>query len=91
MASPVLPGAIALELLVKAGAIVSYTDPHVERLDHGGAVLTSVPFETALTRRYDCAVVANQTITMRASGARAAVSIVRLSTAPVPTCFLIRP
>ena len=34
------PALDVLELLVKRGAIVSYTDPHVPRLDHGGHTWT---------------------------------------------------
>lgn len=52
------PALDVLELLVKRGAIVSYTDPHVPRLAHGGHTWTSVPFETAISQPVDCAVVA---------------------------------
>jgi UDP-N-acetyl-D-glucosamine dehydrogenase len=37
---------------------VSYTDPHVPRLEQGGHTLTTIPFEAALSRPCDCAVVA---------------------------------
>ena len=52
------PALDVIELLVKRGALVSYTDPHVPRLDQGGHALTSVPFEAAVSRPADCAVVA---------------------------------
>jgi len=52
------PALDVLELLVKRGAIVSYTDPHVPRLDHGGHSYTTVPFEKAVSRPCDCAIVA---------------------------------
>ena len=52
------PALDVLELLVKRGAVVSYTDPHVPRLEQGGHVWTTVPFETAVSLPCDCAVVA---------------------------------
>ena len=52
------PALDVLELLVKRGAVVSYTDPHVPRLEHGGHAWTTVPFETAVNGPCDCAVVA---------------------------------
>src|SRR5262245_49721777 len=52
------PALDVIELLIKRGAIVSYTDPHVPRLDLGGHTWTTVRFETAVTRPCDCAVVA---------------------------------
>jgi UDP-N-acetyl-D-mannosaminuronate dehydrogenase len=52
------PALDVLELLVKRGAVVSYTDPHVPRLEHGGQTWTTVPFETAVKTPGDCAVVA---------------------------------
>jgi UDP-N-acetyl-D-glucosamine dehydrogenase len=52
------PALDVLELLVKRGAVVSYTDPHVPRLEQGGHTLTTIPFEAALSRPCDCAVVA---------------------------------
>jgi UDP-N-acetyl-D-glucosamine dehydrogenase len=52
------PALDVLELLVKRGAVVSYTDPHVPRLEHGGQRWTTVPFQTAVNTPGDCAVVA---------------------------------
>jgi UDP-N-acetyl-D-glucosamine dehydrogenase len=52
------PALDVIELLVKRGAIVSYSDPHVPHLNHSGETWTSVPFETAVSRPCDCAVVA---------------------------------
>ena len=52
------PALDVLELLVKRGAVVSYTDPHVPHLEQGGHTWTTVPFETAVNRPCDCAVVA---------------------------------
>jgi UDP-N-acetyl-D-glucosamine dehydrogenase len=51
------PALDVLELLVKRGADVSYTDPHVARFEHAGGVLTTVPFEKAIGQPCDCAVV----------------------------------
>jgi UDP-N-acetyl-D-glucosamine dehydrogenase len=51
------PALDVLELLLKRGATVSYTDPHVTRLEHGGHVRESVPFEAAVNDPGDCAVV----------------------------------
>jgi UDP-N-acetyl-D-glucosamine dehydrogenase len=45
------------ELLIKRGALVSYTDPYVPNLFHAGHRLESVPFEASLADRYDCAVI----------------------------------
>src|SRR5947209_2723691 len=42
------------ELLIKRGALVSYTDPYVPNLFHTGHRLVSVPFEASLADRYDC-------------------------------------
>jgi UDP-N-acetyl-D-glucosamine dehydrogenase len=52
------PALDVIELLVKRGAIVSYTDPHVPRLESGGHSWTAMPFETAMSQPVDCAVVA---------------------------------
>jgi len=52
------PALDIIELLTHRGAIVSYTDPYVARLEHAGTTLEHVPFETAVTSRCDCAVVA---------------------------------
>jgi UDP-N-acetyl-D-glucosamine dehydrogenase len=52
------PALDILELLMRQGAIVSYTDPHVAAVSHGGSTLDHVPFEVAVAEPYDCAVVA---------------------------------
>ena len=52
------PALDIIELLTQRGAAVSYTDPYVERLEHGGRTLQHVPFEAALASSCDCAVVA---------------------------------
>jgi UDP-N-acetyl-D-glucosamine dehydrogenase len=52
------PALDILELLTKRGALVSYTDPFVPSLSHAGHVFESLPFDAALTSRFDCAVVA---------------------------------
>jgi UDP-N-acetyl-D-glucosamine dehydrogenase len=51
------PALDILELLVKRGAIVSYTDPWVPELKDGTHAQKSVDFETALANGYDCVVV----------------------------------
>jgi UDP-N-acetyl-D-glucosamine dehydrogenase len=52
------PALDILELLVKRGAKVSYTDPYVPDLQHGGHSFQNVPFETAVSSSVDCAVIA---------------------------------
>ena len=52
------PALDILELLMKRGAKVSYTDPYVPDLQHGGHAFKNVPFETALSSSIDCAVIA---------------------------------
>jgi UDP-N-acetyl-D-glucosamine dehydrogenase len=52
------PALDILELLAHRGADVSFTDPYVERLHHAGRKLEPVPFDVAVGRPYDCAVVA---------------------------------
>ena len=51
------PALDIIELLVRRGAEVSYTDPYVPRLDQGGHALESVAFERAVSTAWDCAVV----------------------------------
>ncbi|MBM3525004.1 MAG: nucleotide sugar dehydrogenase [Alphaproteobacteria bacterium] len=51
------PALDVLELLTKRGAIVTFTDPHIDHFRHGGEVLHSVPFDQAIKSGYDCAVV----------------------------------
>jgi UDP-N-acetyl-D-glucosamine dehydrogenase len=52
------PALDILELLEQRGAKVSYTDPYVDRLSHAGHSLENVPFDAAVTSKYDCAVIA---------------------------------
>src|SRR5215213_10586076 len=50
------PALDVLELLHRRGAILSYTDPHVPTLDHGGMSMKSVP-EADAAKGVDCAVI----------------------------------
>jgi len=52
------PALDIMELLAKRGAVISYTDPYVPTLSHGGQSGKSVDFEQALAAGFDCAVVA---------------------------------
>jgi UDP-N-acetyl-D-glucosamine dehydrogenase len=52
------PALDIIELLSQRGALVSYTDPYVERLEHAGRTLAHVPFDAAVGSACDCAVVA---------------------------------
>ena len=52
------PSLDIMELLIRDGAQVSYTDPYVPMLSLGGRTLESVNFEKAVGDGYDCAVVA---------------------------------
>jgi UDP-N-acetyl-D-glucosamine dehydrogenase len=51
------PALDVIELLIRRGAKVSYTDPYVPTLAHGASLLESVPFEQAVADRPDCAVI----------------------------------
>jgi len=51
------PALDIIELLSQAGSSVSYTDPFVDELEHGGHTLTGVPFDRAVADPYDCAIV----------------------------------
>jgi UDP-N-acetyl-D-glucosamine dehydrogenase len=51
------PALDILELLTRQGAVVSYTDPFVASLAHGGQTLRSVPATDALAQAADCYVV----------------------------------
>jgi UDP-N-acetyl-D-glucosamine dehydrogenase len=51
------PALDILELLTRQGAVVSYTDPFVASLAHGGQTLRSVPATEALAQTADCYVV----------------------------------
>jgi UDP-N-acetyl-D-glucosamine dehydrogenase len=52
------PALDVLELLHRRGARISYTDPWVPEFDHAGRRMESVPFDTAVSTPYDCAVIA---------------------------------
>jgi UDP-N-acetyl-D-glucosamine dehydrogenase len=52
------PSLDILELLVRRGATVSYTDPYVPNLSHGGHTYQSVDAQKVDARTCDCAVVA---------------------------------
>jgi UDP-N-acetyl-D-glucosamine dehydrogenase len=51
------PALDVVELLQKRGAMVSYTDPYVPELRHGGHTLSSVDLGQAIVARPDCAVI----------------------------------
>ncbi|MSO55910.1 MAG: nucleotide sugar dehydrogenase [Acidobacteria bacterium] len=51
------PALDVLELLIKRGAVVSYTDPWVPTLQHGSHTFESIAAETALEAGPDCAVI----------------------------------
>jgi UDP-N-acetyl-D-glucosamine dehydrogenase len=51
------PALDVLELLTKRGAVLSYTDPWVPELQHGGHTLKSVDLADALAAKPDCAVI----------------------------------
>jgi UDP-N-acetyl-D-glucosamine dehydrogenase len=51
------PALDVLELLSKRGARLSYSDPFVPQLVHGGHTLESVDLTSALTAKPDCAVI----------------------------------
>jgi UDP-N-acetyl-D-glucosamine dehydrogenase len=51
------PALDILELLTRHGATVSYTDPYVDTLAHGGHALRSVPQKEALAAAADCYVI----------------------------------
>ena len=53
------PALDVIELLHRRGAVLSYTDPHVPTLDHGGLTLKSVP-ERDAPKGIDCAVTLHQ-------------------------------
>jgi UDP-N-acetyl-D-glucosamine dehydrogenase len=50
------PALDVIELLHRRGATISYTDPHVPTLDHGGLSMKSVP-ESEAGKGVDCAVI----------------------------------
>ena len=52
------PSLDLMEILEKEGAHVSYCDPYVPTLRHGGKVLRAVPFRPRSLRAADCVVIA---------------------------------
>jgi UDP-N-acetyl-D-glucosamine dehydrogenase len=46
------------QLLLRAGAIVSYSDPYVPMVNQGELVLVEVAPEAAFERGFDCAIIA---------------------------------
>jgi UDP-N-acetyl-D-glucosamine dehydrogenase len=52
------PALDILELLVRRGATVTYTDPFVPAMQHGGHTYQSVPFDGTNGACWDCVVVA---------------------------------
>jgi UDP-N-acetyl-D-glucosamine dehydrogenase len=52
------PSLDIMELLIRDGAIVSYTDPYVLSLSLGSRTLESVDFDRAVESPIDCAVIA---------------------------------
>jgi len=51
------PALDVLELLIRRGATVTYSDPWVPELHEGGHHLTSVDVDTAMAGGFDCAVI----------------------------------
>jgi UDP-N-acetyl-D-glucosamine dehydrogenase len=51
------PALDILDLLLRRGAKVTYSDPYASRFTHGAQAFTSVPFETAVAAPCDCAVI----------------------------------
>lgn len=51
------PAIDVAQLLQKAGAIVTYSDPYIPEIDHGGFRMTAVPVERAYADGIDCAVI----------------------------------
>jgi UDP-N-acetyl-D-glucosamine dehydrogenase len=52
------PALDIIELLVRRGAAVSYTDPYVPRIDQAGHRLESISFDQAASTAWDCVVIA---------------------------------
>jgi len=52
------PALDIIELLMRRGANVSFSDPYVPEVLHGGERLAGVSFDAAVAGAYDCAVVA---------------------------------
>jgi UDP-N-acetyl-D-glucosamine dehydrogenase len=45
------------QLLIRRGALVTYSDPYVPRLEHQDLDLSEVPFDAALAAGFDCGVI----------------------------------
>ncbi|MGE3511424.1 MAG: nucleotide sugar dehydrogenase [Vicinamibacterales bacterium] len=52
------PALDIMELLIRRGARVSYTDPWVPSFSHGGHAMDELPFDQAVRANFDCAVIA---------------------------------
>jgi UDP-N-acetyl-D-glucosamine dehydrogenase len=52
------PSLDIMEILEKEGAQVSYCDPYVPRLRHGGKMMRSAPLSAGTLRKFDCVVIA---------------------------------
>ncbi|MGE0675382.1 MAG: UDP binding domain-containing protein, partial [Methylibium sp.] len=52
------PALDIMELLIRRGATVSYTDPWVPSFSHGGHAMDELPFDQAVRANFDCAVIA---------------------------------
>jgi UDP-N-acetyl-D-glucosamine dehydrogenase len=51
------PALDIIESLGKRGATISYTDPWVPELRHGGHTMTSIDLDKAIASRFDCFVI----------------------------------
>jgi UDP-N-acetyl-D-glucosamine dehydrogenase len=51
------PALDIMELLIKRGAVVTYSDPFVPEMKHDGHAMTSVDLPAALAGKPDCAVI----------------------------------
>jgi UDP-N-acetyl-D-glucosamine dehydrogenase len=99
------PALDIIELLARRGAIISYSDPYVPTLKHGGHELEAIGEDDALQRRPDCAVICTDhssfdwealvdsgvpvVDTRNALSAFAAPSIVRLSGRALPAPVIV--
>lgn len=52
------PALDIMELLIRRGAIVTYTDPWVPSFSHGGHAMDEVPFDQAIATNYDGVIIA---------------------------------
>jgi UDP-N-acetyl-D-glucosamine dehydrogenase len=51
------PALDVIELLARRGAVVSFSDPYVPSIDHGGHTLTATDLDQAMKAGADCAVI----------------------------------